>query len=184
MDNLPAAARLLGDGAEQLGVSATHLPAGLCRVVSPSAGGKGVRENRKRWREVHCRVGTLKRGPVELDGASSRQGLSWRERRAGPSYAWGWGAAPVPTPQTPPALLGGKPSADSALCPQLSEGNLQPSRGMPRPPTLQPPTQMCQGRYPPEPGLETPPFLVPAFALEDTCAWSMEETGLTWLGRC
>lgn len=50
-DNLPAPARLLCDAAE-LVLPETHHPAWLGRVVSPSVGGKGVRENRKRWSEV------------------------------------------------------------------------------------------------------------------------------------
>lgn len=75
-DNLPAPTHLLRDGAEQLVLLVMHLPVRLCRVVSPSVGGKGVRENRKRWREVRCHVRVLKCGPVELDDAGSSQGLS------------------------------------------------------------------------------------------------------------
>lgn len=55
----------------------------------------GRREGSRRTKndgrgEVRCRVGAhvgaLKRGPMELDGAGSGQGLSWRERRVGMSH--------------------------------------------------------------------------------------------------
>lgn len=76
--------------------------AGVVRATSPRSsipGGVsplvGRREGSRRTKndgrgEVRCRVGArvgaLKRGPVELDGAGSGQGLSWRERRAGMSH--------------------------------------------------------------------------------------------------
>lgn len=60
--------------------------------VSPLVGRReGSRRTKNDGRgEVRCRVGAhvgaLKRGPVELDGAGSGQGLSWRERRVGMSH--------------------------------------------------------------------------------------------------
>lgn len=71
----------------------------ISRVVSPSDGGKGVRESRGRWREVRCHLRRgLKRGPVELDGAGSSQSLSWEGGTGQDRGAERGGVHPVPTP--------------------------------------------------------------------------------------
>lgn len=128
----------------------------ISRVVSPSDGGKGVRESRGRWREVRCHLRRgLKRGPVELDGAGSSQGLSWEGRTGQDREAEQGGVHPVPTP--PVATRAG-------IWLQGSRGMLGPPgfhAGLPLFHPARPPLALCGGD-----------------------ARSMEEPGLTWLGGC
>lgn len=123
---------LLGDHAPVDNVLAHTRRCWCCVPLGGSAGwsrrrweGRGSGRTENDGERFRCHVRALKRGPVELAGAGSSQGLSWRERRVGMSYVWGgrWWGSPCAHPTDPsPALLGGNPTTDPVLCAQLPAG--------------------------------------------------------------